>query len=185
MDRERPSLWALYVSFVKIGGLTFGGGLAMLPMLQKEVVEKHRWATEDDLLDCYAIGQCTPGIIAINTATMLGYRKRGILGGIVATLGEVTPSLAIITFLSALLQSLEGNVVMEHAFQGIRVAVCVLIAQAILKLYKKSIIDIPTFALCIVTVIGTVVLSFSPIWFILLGITYGMVVQKLKRGKGA
>ncbi|AEV28166.1 chromate transport protein ChrA [Sphaerochaeta pleomorpha str. Grapes] len=183
MDSEKPSLWSLYISFVKIGGLTFGGGLAMLPMLQKEVVEKHHWATEDDLLDCYAVGQCTPGIIAVNTATMLGYRKRGILGGIVATLGEVTPSLVIITFLSALLKQLEGNLIMEQAFTGIRVAVCVLIAQAILKLYKKSIIDIPTIILCALTIIGTVFLGFSPIWFIFLGITYGLLVQKLKRGK--
>jgi chromate transporter len=171
------------MAFVKIGGLTFGGGYAMLPMLQREIVEKHHWASEDDILDCYAIGQCTPGIIAVNTATLLGYKQRGVIGGIVATLGEVTPSLVIITFLSTILRQLEGNVIMDRAFGGIRVAVCVLILQAILKLYKKSIIDIPTFLLCLITIIGTVFLSFSPIYFILLGITYGLVVQKLKRGK--
>ncbi len=156
----------------------------MLPMLQKEVVEKHHWATEDDLLDCYAIGQCTPGIIAVNTATMLGYRKRGVLGGIIATFGEVTPSLVIITALSTLLNQLQGNVIMDRAFAGIRVAVCVLILQAILKLYKKSLVDIPTILFCIATIICTVFLDFSPIWFILIGIAYGLIIQKIKRGNG-
>ena len=100
----------LYIAFFKIGGLTFGGGYAMLPMLQREVIDKHGWATIEEVLDIYAIGQCTPGIIAVNTATMIGYRKRGVLGAIVATLGEITPSVVIITLLASVLTQVKDSV---------------------------------------------------------------------------
>jgi len=103
MKGRDVKLWDLYLSFFRIGGLTFGGGYAMLPMLQREVITKHGWVTEEEVLDIYAIGQCTPGIIAVNTATMIGYRKRGIPGAIVATLGEVSPSLIIISILATVL----------------------------------------------------------------------------------
>ena len=99
-------LWELYISFFRIGILTFGGGLAMLPMLKYELVEKRSWITENTLLDCYAIGQCTPGIIAVNTATFVGYKRKGISGGIIATLGMVSPSLLIITVVAVFLQAL-------------------------------------------------------------------------------
>ena len=85
----------LFLTFARIGGLTFGGGYAMLPMLQKEVVENRGWATEEELADYFAIGQCTPGVIAVNTATFVGYREAGILGGVMATLGVIFPSLVI------------------------------------------------------------------------------------------
>uniref|UniRef100_UPI00388F4185 chromate transporter n=1 Tax=Treponema sp. TaxID=166 RepID=UPI00388F4185 len=98
----------LYWSFLKIGGLTFGGGLTMLPMLEHELVKKNKWITEEELLDCYAIGQCTPGIIAVNTATFVGYKKEKVLGGIFATLGMITPSLVIITVAAMFLQLIMG-----------------------------------------------------------------------------
>ena len=93
-------LWSMFFAFARIGGLTFGGGYAMLPMLQREVVEKRGWATEEELMDYYAIGQCTPGVIAVNTATFIGQKYRGDLGGIVCTLGVVFPSLIIISLLA-------------------------------------------------------------------------------------
>ncbi len=183
MHTKKTTLWELFVSFVKIGGLTFGGGLAMLPMLQREVVTKHKWVTEEELLDIYAIGQVTPGIIAINTASLIGYKRRGIIGSIVATLGEVTPSLVLITLIASILEQFEKNVLVQHAFGGIRVAVCALIAQSVITLYKKSIVDLPTLLLCLLTVIGTLFLALSPIVFVIVGILFGIGVQSLKRRK--
>ncbi|MCI8429425.1 MAG: chromate transporter [Lachnospiraceae bacterium] len=139
-------LWDMFWAFARIGGLTFGGGYAMLPMLQREVVEKHGWATEEELADYYAIGQCTPGVIAVNTATFIGYRQAGIIGGIVATLGVVFPSVVIITVIAAFLTNFSELRVIQYAFEGIRVCVCVLIFNAVQKLWKKSVVDQPTAA---------------------------------------
>ena len=137
----------LFLTFARIGGLTFGGGYAMLPMLQREVVEKHHWATEEELADYYAIGQCTPGVIAVNTATFIGYRQAGVIGGIFATLGVVFPSVVIITVIAAFLTNFADLLVIRYAFEGIRVCVCVLIFNAVQKLWKKSVIDQPTTAI--------------------------------------
>ena len=141
------ALWEMFFTFARIGGLTFGGGYAMLPMLQREVVEKHHWATEEELADYYAIGQCTPGVIAVNTATFIGYRQEGIIGGIFATLGVISPSLVIITVIAACLTNFAELKVVQYAFEGIRVCVCVLIFNAVQKLWKKSVIDQPTTAI--------------------------------------
>ncbi len=140
-------LWDMFLAFARIGGLTFGGGYAMLPMLQREVVEKHHWATEEELADYYAIGQCTPGVIAVNTATFIGYRQAGVIGGIFATLGVVFPSVVIITVIAAFLTNFADLLVIRYAFEGIRVCVCVLIFNAVQKLWKKSVIDQPTTAI--------------------------------------
>lgn len=131
-------LMSLFISFAKVGALTFGGGYAMLPMLQKELVEKKEWTTDDELMDYFAIGQCTPGVIAVNTATFIGYKRKGILGGIFATLGVIAPSMLIITIIAACLRNFAEYEVVKHAFGGIRVCVCVLIANAVIKLGKKS-----------------------------------------------
>ena len=133
-------LWDLFFTFARIGGFTFGGGYAMLPMLQKEVVENRNWVTEKELMDYYAIGQCTPGVIAVNTATFVGFRVKGILGGISATFGVCAPSLFIIIIIAAIYikNFLELSVV-AHAFAGIRVCVFVLIVNAVIKLYKSAV----------------------------------------------
>ena len=129
----------LYCTFFKFGLFTFGGGYAMLPMLQKEVVESRHWATEEELMDYYAIGQCTPGIIAVNVATFIGHKLRGIPGAIVASLGFISPSILIITLIAAFLESFASNVYVAHALAGIRVCVCVLILNSVLALGKKAI----------------------------------------------
>ena len=116
-------LWELYRSFFTIGALTFGGGYAMLPMLERELVEKHHWVTQEEILNYFAIGQCTPGIIAVNTATFVGYKRRKVVGGIVTTLGVISPSLIIITVIAALLSNFMDILWVQHAFAGIRVAV--------------------------------------------------------------
>lgn len=134
-------LFDLFIVFARIGGLTFGGGYAMLPMLQKEVVENKKWATEEELMDYYAIGQCTPGIIAVNTATFVGYNIAGILGGIFATVGVVFPSWIIITIIALFVQNFSEYAIVQHALSGITVCVFVLIADAVIKLGKKSVKD--------------------------------------------
>ena len=134
----------LFLTFAKVGVCTFGGGYAMLPILEREVVQNHGWATEEDLTDYYAIGQCTPGIIAVNTATFIGYKTKGVLGGIVATLGVVFPSVVIITVIAAFLKNFAELAIVQHAFAGIRACVCVLIFNSILKLRKSTVIDKPT-----------------------------------------
>lgn len=129
----------LFITFFKIGLFTFGGGLAMLPMLEKEVVTNKKWATYDELMDYYAIGQCTPGIIAVNTATFVGYSQKKTLGAIVATAGVVAPSIIIIILIASLMASFADNPMVQHALAGIRIAVCVLIAQAVIKMTKTGV----------------------------------------------
>lgn len=129
----------LYVSWFKMGLFTFGGGYAMLPMLQKEVIEKYHWATEGEVMDYYAIGQCTPGVIAVNTSTFIGYYQAGIPGAIAATLGVVTPSIIIISIIAGLITNFSSLAIVQHALNGIRVAVCMLMINAVLKLGKGNI----------------------------------------------
>ena len=129
-------LFELFFVFAKIGVMTFGGGYAMLPILQREIVEKKKWTTDEELMDYFAVGQCTPGVIAVNTATFIGQKMKGILGGIVATLGVVFPSLSIISILAGVIEAFSHIQWVQHAFGGIRICVCVLIANAVVKLFK-------------------------------------------------
>ena len=176
-------LMDFFFTFARIGGLTFGGGYAMLPMLQKEVVEKRGWATEEELMDYYAIGQCTPGIIAVNTATFVGQKTAGISGGIIATLGVVFPSLIIITIIAAFIQNFAHLAIVQNAFAGIRVCVCVLIFNAVVKLWKKSVIDKPTFAVFILVLLGSALTSLSPVVFIILAALFGIIVKNKEAAK--
>ena len=131
----------LFWLFAQIGVCTFGGGYAMLPLLQRELVEKRGWVEEEELMDYYAIGQCTPGIIAINTATFIGYKRKRLAGGIAATLGFVFPSIVIITLIAAFMRNFASLKIVSRDFSGIRICVCALITDAVLKLYKKAVID--------------------------------------------
>ena len=131
----------LFLAFAKIGAVTFGGGYAMLPILQWDIVKKHGWATDDELVDYFAIGQCTPGIIAVNTATFIGYKQKGVWGGIFATLGVIFPSIVIISIIAAFITNYADLPVVRYAFNGIRVCVCILILNAVLKLSKSSLLD--------------------------------------------
>ena len=149
--------WDLFCAFFRIGGLTFGGGLAQLPMLKFEVVQKYHWLDEEELLDIYAIGQCTPGIIAINTATYVGYKKAGVPGGIAATVGMVMPSLIIITLAAAILQAIIDNVWVQHAIMGIRAVVCALMLNTVLTMGKKTLKNNFAYVVC--------VLAFIPAFF--------------------
>ena len=134
-------LFDLFWTFCKIGALTFGGGYAMLPLIQREIVENKKWSTEKEILDYYAVGQCTPGVIAVNTATFIGYKLKGIIGGIVATLGVIFPSIVIILIIATFLQNFADLAIVQSAFAGIRVAVVALIITTVVKLIKSSIKD--------------------------------------------
>lgn len=170
----------LFLTFAKIGVVTFGGGVAMLPILQREVVENKHWATDEELMDYYAIGQCTPGIIAVNTATFIGKKQKGIAGGIFATIGVVFPSVIIITILSMLIQNYSDIEIVQHAFAGIRVCVCVLIFNSVLKLSKKSLIDTPAVIIFAVVLLGSVLLNISPVVFVILAAIAGIFLQVKK-----
>lgn len=180
-----PLLLDLFCAFFRIGLFTFGGGYAMLPLLQREIVEKKKWATEEELLDYFAVGQCTPGIIAVNTATFVGFKEKKLSGAIFATLGIVSPSLVIITVIAALLSNFAHIATVQNAFAGIRVAVCVLILNSIVKLWKKSVVDKLTFAVFLAVFIGSVLLSHvSPVVFIVAAAVLGIVVRVwLRTGK--
>ena len=172
----------LFAVFARIGAVTFGGGYAMLPILQAEVVEKYHWASEEELADYYAVGQCTPGVIAVNTATFIGMKRKGVTGGIIATLGVVFPSLVIITVIAAFLSNFAQLQFVRDAFAGIRVCVCVLIFNAVVKLLKKSVIDKRTSVIFLLVMIGSTLLNLSPVWFVLLAALAGIVLKNLEGG---
>ena len=139
LKEKLKTLFGLYYSFAKIGTFTIGGGLAMMPMMQKELVDKKKWITDEELIDYYAVGQSTPGIIAVNVATFVGYKQCGIIGGIVGTLGMVTPSLVIIMILANLINSISDYPIVQKALNGINVAVAALLTSVIVGFAKKTI----------------------------------------------
>ena len=174
----------MYLTFFRIGAVTFGGGYAMLPILQREVVEKKHWATDEELTDYYAIGQCTPGVIAVNTATFIGQKYRGILGGIITTLGVVSPSLIIISIIAALINNFSDILWVQNALGGIRVCVCVFILNSVVKLYKSAVRDKAALAMYVVLFAVAVFFDFSPVWFGLVAGVLGVVFTNLGvRGK--
>ena len=173
-------LWELFYTFAKVGVMTFGGGYAMLPILQREVVENKGWATEEELANWFAIGQCTPGVIAVNTATFAGRKVLGNIGGVVATLGVVFPSLIIISLLAGVITTFAEVAWVKNAFAGIRVCVCVLIFNAVVKLLKKSVVDKPTAAIFVLVLAGGVFLNVSPVWFVILAALAGIVLKNLE-----
>lgn len=168
-------LLEIFMIFFQIGAFTFGGGYAMLPALQIEFVEKRGWATSEEILDYYAIGQCTPGIIAVNTATFIGYKRKGVIGGVVATLGMVAPSLLIITTIAAFFQHFQDIKIVQHAFGGIRVAVTALIASTVINMASKAIknwVGMLLFGLAFVVV---AILNVSPIIVIVVSAITGII----------
>ena len=182
-DTPMKELLTLFLTFAKVGVMTFGGGMVMLPILQREIVENKKWATDEELTDYFAIGQCTPGIIAVNTATFIGQKRRGILGGIFATLGIVFPSLVIITILAGLITNFSHLAWVQHAFAGIRVCVCVLIFNAVLKLWKSAVHDVWGGLIFAAVLALTLFTSLSPVIYVLLAALSGILIQNIGGGK--
>ena len=172
-------LWKLFWTFAKVGVMTFGGGYAMLPILQREIVDNQGWATEEELMDYFAIGQCTPGVIAVNTATFIGQKLTGLAGGIIATLGVVFPSLVIISALAGVIEAFSHIQWVQNAFGGIRVCVCVLILNAVVKLFKKAVVDLPTLAIFLVVTLGSTLTPLSPVVFVLAAAAIGIALKVL------
>ena len=173
-------LFDLFLTFCRIGGLTFGGGYAMLPMLQRECVEKKGWVTENELMDYYSVGQCLPGMIAVNTATFVGNKVHGVAGGIFASVGVIFPSLIIIMIIAAVLQAFAHYPIVQNAFAGIRVGVCVLILNSIIKLFKKAIIDKWTLIIFIAVFVGALFIDVSPIVFVVAAGIAGIIISNRK-----
>ena len=180
MKEKVKQLLQLFVTFAIVGVTTFGGGYAMLPALQREVVDKRKWASDEEVMDWYAIGQCTPGVIAVNTATFVGQKQAGVIGGIFATLGVVFPSLVIITVIAAFIQNFAHLAAVQKAFAGIRVCVCVLILNAVVKLWKKSVVDWKTLVIFAAVFAGSVFLSASPVVYVVIAALAGIVVKELE-----
>lgn len=170
-------LCKLFISFAKVGVMTFGGGMAMLPMLQREIVENQNWASEDELTDYFAIGQCTPGIIAVNTATFVGQKVAGIPGAISATLGIIFPSIVIITVIAAFLRTFSDNIYVKYAFSGIRVCVCILIANAAIKFFKTTVKNMPGAIIYFVVLILSVFFKVSPVILVLGAAIVGVLMK--------
>lgn len=178
-------LTQLFVSFAKIGVMTFGGGLAMLPMLERELVESKKWVTTEEILDYYAVGQCTPGIIAVNTATFVGYKKSKVLGAIFATLGVVFPSVVIISVIAAVLSNFADIPAVQHAFAGIRIAVCALIASAVIKLAKSNVKNLTQIIIAVCAFIIIAVFGASPVVVVIASAIAGLLLGKFGKKEAA
>ncbi len=171
----------LFLTYAKVGAMTFGGGYAMLPILKREMVDNKKWIAEEELIDCYAIGQCTPGVIAVNAATLIGYRKKGILGSICATVGVITPPICIIIAIASLLTAFNDNVYVQHALAGMNVAICAVIAVTVAKLIKKTWIDIATVCIGIAVFIASVVFTdFPTVAFVAIAAACGIVISTVR-----
>ena len=177
-------LFDLFFTFMKIGAFTFGGGYAMLNLIQKEVVDTKGWATEQEVLDYYAVAQCTPGVIAVNCATFIGYKKHGVLGACVATLGVILPSILIILVIASLITNFMKYTVVKHIFGGIRPCVAVLIVNAVIRMGKKALCDWICVVIMVISFAASLLFSsLSPIFLVLPAALAGIIIKGLKEGK--
>lgn len=188
----------LYLTFTKVGSMMFGGGYAMLPILQREIVDNKKWATTGQLTDYYAVGQCTPGVIAVNTATFIGSQQAGIAGGVAATLGVVTVPTILILIIAAFLSSFMDSVIVAHAFNGIRACVTALILASVVKLFKGAVKDRPTRIIYITVLALAAAGNFlaaperlarvweiitSPVFLVIISGIAGLVIRSVQRSK--
>ena len=179
------NLFNLYFSFAKIGTFTIGGGLAMMPMMQSELIQKRKWITDEELIDYYAVGQSTPGIVAVNVATFVGYKQMGIIGGIFATLGMVTPSLVIIMILASLINSINDFPIIQKALKGINVAVAALLTSTIINFMKKTIKKFSNAIFMMISFLLVFVFKLPSFWIILFALLIGVVLTYKEKKKVA
>ena len=168
----------LFITFFQIGLFTFGGGYAMLPLLERELVEKKGWVSKEEILDYYAIGQATPGIIAINTSTFCGAKKAGNLGGILASLGFISPSIIIITIIANFLKAFSHLSCIQNAFVGIRVAVCALVLNTVINLVKKNANTGIKFIVFALTFIAIALFNISPVIMVIAVGIFGILFRR-------
>lgn len=171
-------LLKLFLAFAKIGACTFGGGYAMLPIIQRELVEDRKWCTEEEVINYFAVGQCTPGVIAVNTATFIGYKQKKTAGAIAATLGVIFPSIIIIMIIAAFISGFAENTYVVHAFNGIRAAVSALVVNAVVKLWKSGVKNAFGLGIFLVVFTLSVMFNLSPVYFIIASILAGIIYYK-------
>lgn len=176
-------LLEMFITFAKVGVMTFGGGYAMLPILEREVVSTKKWATSEELLNYFAVGQCTPGIIAVNTATFIGYKNKGVPGAIAATAGVIFPSLIIIMLIAAFLQNFAEIEFVQHAFAGVRAVVAALIIQAVVKFFKSGVKDITGFVIFILAFVLAGIVGISSVYVVIGALIVGLIAGRLGRCK--
>ena len=172
----------LFLTFARISASCFGGGYAMLPFFQQELVEKKGWLTDEELLDLNAVAQCTPGVIAVNTATFCGYRTRGVSGALYATLGILAPPILIVLVISAFFWTYADNPWVQYALTGIRACVCALIINSTVKLYKKAVLDVPTLLIFLGAFVLAAVVGLSPAILVIAAGAVGLALQALRKG---
>ena len=170
--------WKLFSIFFKLGLFTFGGGYAMYPLLQREIVTEQGWTSEQELLDYYALSQAVPGIISVNTANFIGYRQKGKRGALVAVLGFLLPSIIVITLIFSFLTQFSSEPIVQHAFAGIRLAVSALVLQTVLKMAKVGLVDHLSVALFILTILVVLVFSLNPVYPVLAGALIGGLARR-------
>lgn len=170
-------LLELTLTFAKIGSVTFGGGYAMLPILEREIVNKKNWCTTEEIMNYFAIGQCTPGIIFVNTATFIGFKQKGVLGGIFATLGSIIPSIAIILSIATVLSNFAEMPIVNSAFNGVSVMVAVLVVNAVITMGKKAVTKPFYLGLAILSFVMSYVIGISTVFIILMFICYAVVYE--------
>lgn len=183
MKNKLKQFLELYFAFVKIGAFTFGGGLAMMPIMQRELIEKRGWVSEEELIDYFAIGQSTPGIIAVNVATFVGYKKLGWLGGIIGTLGVVTPSWVIIMLLAGAISSVDKYPLAQRALRGINVAVAALLTSVIVKFTKKTIKNFWNALFMLLAFALIYFFKVQSVWIILSSLIIGCLLTLYKKKK--
>ena len=176
-------LWKVFATFFKIGAFTFGGGYAMIPLIQREAVDKHGWVTEDDILDIIAIAESTPGPIAINSATFVGYRACGVLGSVAATLGVVLPSFVLIFAISFVLRQFQEIKAVQYAFQGIRAGVLALLCKALWGMYKKNKKNWASYIVMAGSFVLTAVVDVSVLPVLIGCAVFGLVTARLMKGQ--
>jgi chromate transporter len=173
----------LFLTFVKLGCITFGGGYAMLPVLERELIRKRGWTNMDEVMDYYTLAQVTPGIIAVNVSTFIGYKRKGPLGGIIATIGFILPGIILVTLIAVFLKSFAGIPAVKHAFVGIRVAVGALILDTVIKLLKGIFKDIKGVILFVLAFLFSAVWSASPVLIICAAGVAGFFLYRPKKEK--
>lgn len=177
MKGSWKDVWQVFASFFRIGAFTFGGGYAMIPLIQKEAVEKRKWITDDDILEIIAIAESTPGPIAINSATFVGYRAAGVLGSVFATLGVVLPSFVVILALSFVLRQFQELEAVRYAFAGIRAGVLALLIKSLWSMYKKSPKGWPAYIVMAASFLLTAILDVNVIFVIIGCAVFGLVTS--------
>ena len=185
MKKKLKLLLSVFWVFFRIGAFTFGGGYAMIPLIQKEVVDDKKWISEDDVLDIIAIAESTPGPIAINSATFIGYKVAGVWGSFFSTLGVVLPSFLIIIAISFVLRQFESLKVVKYAFAGIRAGVLALIVKALVNMYKKCPKNIVSYIVIIASLLVAVVTDVNILYIIIGCALFGLVSSLIIARKGS